>query len=87
MTEPADGGERGSHGTPWSGGHRRPCLREKPTRSRIPPKRDSRCRGQRIPQSPWENGYNESLNGTPGDEVLKREIFFTLTEAKVLIEQ
>ena len=39
------------------------------------------------PGSPWENGYNESFNGTLGEEVLKREIFFTLTEAKVLIEQ
>jgi transposase InsO family protein len=39
------------------------------------------------PGSPWENGYNESFNGTLGEEVLKREIFFTLTEAKVVIEQ
>ena len=39
------------------------------------------------PGSPWENGYNESFNGTLGEEVLKREIFFTLTEAKILIEQ
>jgi len=39
------------------------------------------------PGSPWENGYNESFNGTLGEEVLKREIFFTLGEAKVLIEQ
>ena len=39
------------------------------------------------PGSPWENGYNESFNGTLGEEVLKREIFFTLMEAKVLIEQ
>lgn len=39
------------------------------------------------PGSPWENGYNESFNGTLREEVLKREIFFTLTEAKVLIEQ
>ncbi len=39
------------------------------------------------PGSPWENGYNESFNGRLGDEVLKREIFFTLSEAKVLIEQ
>jgi putative transposase len=38
------------------------------------------------PGSPWENGYNESFNGTLGEEVLKREIFFTLTEAKILIE-
>jgi hypothetical protein len=39
------------------------------------------------PGSPWENGYNESFNGTLGEEVLKREIFFTLKEAEVLIEQ
>ena len=39
------------------------------------------------PGSPWENGYNESFNGTLGDEVLKREIFYSLEEAKVLIEQ
>jgi len=39
------------------------------------------------PGSPWENGYNESFNGTLGEEVLKREIFFTLREAKVIIEQ
>ena len=24
------------------------------------------------PGSPWENGYNESFNGTLGEEVLKR---------------
>ena len=39
------------------------------------------------PGSPWENGYNESFNGTLGEEVLKREIFYSLEEAKVLIEQ
>ena len=39
------------------------------------------------PASPWENGYNESFNGTLGEELLKREIFFSLEEAKVLIEQ
>ena len=39
------------------------------------------------PGSPWENGYNESFNGTLGDEVLKREIFDSLEEAQVLIEQ
>ena len=39
------------------------------------------------PGSPWENGYNESFNGTRGEEVLKREIFYSLEEAKVLIEQ
>jgi len=39
------------------------------------------------PGSPWENGYNESFNGTLGDEVLKREIFYTLEEARFIIEQ
>jgi len=37
--------------------------------------------------SPWENGYIESFNGKMRDESLNREIFTTLTEAKVLIEQ
>ena len=39
------------------------------------------------PGSPWENGYNESFNGKLRDELLNREIFYTLKEAKVLIEQ
>jgi putative transposase len=39
------------------------------------------------PGSPWENGYIESFNGKMRDELLKREIFTTLEEAKVLIEQ
>ena len=38
------------------------------------------------PGSPWENGYNESFNGKLRDELLKGEIFTTLLEAKVLIE-
>ena len=38
------------------------------------------------PGSPWENGYNESFNGKLRDELLKREIFYNLKEAKVLIE-
>lgn len=37
--------------------------------------------------SPWENGYVESFNGKLRDELLNREIFFTLLEAKVLIER
>ena len=37
--------------------------------------------------SPWENGYIESFNGKMRDELLNREIFTTLHEAKVLIEQ
>jgi putative transposase len=39
------------------------------------------------PGSPWENGYNESFNGKPRDELLNTEIFYTLKEAKVLIER
>lgn len=39
------------------------------------------------PGSPWENGYCESFNGKLQDELLKREIFFSLAEAKVLVEQ
>jgi transposase InsO family protein len=39
------------------------------------------------PGSPWENGYIESFNGKMRDELLNREIFTTLHEAKVLIEQ
>jgi len=37
--------------------------------------------------SPWENGYIESFNGKLRDELLNREIFTTLTEAKILIEE
>ena len=39
------------------------------------------------PGSPWENGYNESFNGKLRDERLNGEIFYTLREAQVLIEQ
>ena len=39
------------------------------------------------PGSPWENGYNESFNGKLRDELLNTEIFYTLKEAEVLIEQ
>ncbi len=38
------------------------------------------------PGSPWENGYNESFNGKLRDELLDREIFYTLWEAQVLTE-
>ena len=37
--------------------------------------------------SPWENGYVESFNGKLRDELLDREIFYTLTEVKILIER
>ncbi len=38
------------------------------------------------PGSPWENGYVESFNGKRRSELLDREIFYSLREAKVLIE-
>jgi len=38
------------------------------------------------PGSPWENGYVESFNGKLQDELLNREVFDTLLEAKALIE-
>ena len=39
------------------------------------------------PGSPWENGYIESFNGKLRDELLNGEIFYSLREAKVLIER
>ena len=39
------------------------------------------------PGSPWENGYVESFNGKLRDELLDREIVYTLTEAQILIER
>ena len=39
------------------------------------------------PGSPWENGYIESFRGKLRDELLDREIFTTLEEATILIEQ
>ena len=39
------------------------------------------------PGSPWENGYNESFNGKLRDELLNGEIFYSLKEAQVVIEQ
>ena len=39
------------------------------------------------PGSPWENGYIESLNGKMRDEMLNREVFDTIVEAKVLVER
>ena len=39
------------------------------------------------PGSPWENGYVESFNGKLRDELLNTEVFNSLAEAKVLIEQ
>lgn len=39
------------------------------------------------PGSPWENAYAESFIGRFGDELLKREAFACLMEAKVLVEE
>jgi len=39
------------------------------------------------PGSPWENSYNESFNGRLRDEFLNGEVFYTLKEAKILIER
>ncbi len=38
------------------------------------------------PGSPWENGYCESFNSKLRDELLNGEMFFSLTEAQVMIE-
>jgi putative transposase len=38
------------------------------------------------PGSPWENGYIESFNGRFRDEVLDREVFYSVKEAKVIVE-
>jgi transposase InsO family protein len=37
--------------------------------------------------SPWENGYVDSFNGKLRDELLNGEVFNTLREAQVLIEE
>lgn len=39
------------------------------------------------PGSPWENAYSESFNSRFEDELLNRESFSSMTEAKVLVEQ
>ncbi len=39
------------------------------------------------PGSPWENGCCESFNGKLRDELSAREIFYTLKEARILIER
>lgn len=40
-----------------------------------------------MPGSPWENGYCERFNGKLRNELLDGEIFYTLREAQVIIEQ
>lgn len=38
------------------------------------------------PGSPWQNGYIESFNARLREECLQRELFYTRTEARVVIE-
>ena len=38
------------------------------------------------PGSPWQNGYIESFNGKFRDDVLNREVLYSVKEAKVLVE-
>ena len=37
--------------------------------------------------SPWQNGYIESFNGKLRDELLDRQVFHSVREAKVLVER
>lgn len=39
------------------------------------------------PGAPWQNAYTESFNGKLRDELLAREMFGSLREAQVLVEQ
>jgi len=39
------------------------------------------------PGSPWENGYCESFNARFRDELLNGEIFYSLKEARIIIEE
>ena len=39
------------------------------------------------PGSPWENGYCESFNSRFRDELLNREVFYSLREAQIIIEE
>ena len=39
------------------------------------------------PGTPWEDGYVESFNSKLKDELLNREVFYTLLEVQVLTEQ
>ena len=39
------------------------------------------------PGSPWENSYCESFNARFPDEMLNGEVFHTLREAQILIDQ
>ena len=49
------------------------------------PRRPISSRGH--PSRAWENGYCESFNARFRDELLNGELFYTLKEAQILIEQ
>ena len=53
----------------------------------LPENRPRELRGNEYNPISWENDYIESFNGKLRDELLDREIYTTLEEAKVLIEQ
>ena len=61
-----------------------------PSSSRRPSRSGSRLSGPRPPtsrpDSPWENGFIESFNARLRDELLDGEIFYSLAEAKIVIE-
>lgn len=38
------------------------------------------------PGSPWENGYVESFNARFPDELLNRELFYSVREAQIIVE-
>lgn len=38
------------------------------------------------PGSPWENSYCESFNSKLRDELLNGELFYSLAEARIVIE-
>ena len=45
------------------------------------------CPADIKPGSPWENGYCESFNARFRDELLNGEIFYSLKEAQIVIEE
>jgi len=45
------------------------------------------CRTEFLERTPWENGYCESFNGKLRDELLNGEIFYSLKETQIVIEQ
>lgn len=38
------------------------------------------------PGSPWENGFNERFNGSLRDELLNGEVFYSIAEARAMVE-